>query len=120
PSRVQEGCEVLLGAVSVPQGSRAKHQGRGASVNILPLADLVRTGCAWHVNRKFKAPHAHSRDDVHCAASLRKSSRADKTATVSWKVFQIVLWLAAAAYAVVGVVAITGMLGSAREADMVF
>ena len=34
-----------------------------------------------------------------------------------WKVFQIVLWLAAAAYAVVGVVAITGMLGSAREAD---
>ena len=37
-----------------------------------------------------------------------------------WKVFQIVLWLAAAAYAVVGVVAITGMLGSAREADMVF
>jgi hypothetical protein len=36
---------------------------------------------------------------------------------VIWKVFQIVLWLAAAAYAVVGVVAITGMLGSAREAD---
>ncbi len=59
PSRVQEGCEVLLGAVSVPQGSRAKHQGRGTSVNILPLAHLVRTGCAWHVNRKFKAPHAH-------------------------------------------------------------
>ena len=34
-----------------------------------------------------------------------------------WKIFQIVLWLAAAAYAVVGVVAITGMVGSAREAD---
>jgi len=48
---------------------------------------------------------------------LRKSSRADKTATVIWKIFQIVLWLAAAAYAVVGVVAITGMVGSAREAD---
>jgi hypothetical protein len=48
---------------------------------------------------------------------LCKSSRTDKTATVIWKVFQIVLWLAAAAYAVVGVVAITGMLGSAREAD---
>src|SRR5947199_9725281 len=31
--------------------------------------------------------------------------------------FQIVLWLAAAAYAVVGVLAVTGMLGSAREAD---
>ena len=34
-----------------------------------------------------------------------------------WKIFQIVLWLAAAAYAVVGVLAVTGMLGSAREAD---
>ena len=32
------------------------------------------------------------------------------------KIFQIVLWLAAAAYAVVGVLAITGILGSAREA----
>jgi len=36
---------------------------------------------------------------------------------VIWKIFQIVLWLVAAAYAVVGVLAITGMLGSAREAD---
>jgi ankyrin repeat protein len=36
---------------------------------------------------------------------------------VSRKTFQIVLWLAAAAYVVVGVLAITGMLGSAREAD---
>ena len=34
-----------------------------------------------------------------------------------WKIFRIVLWLAAAAYAVVGVLAIAGMLGSAREAD---
>ncbi|PYJ92514.1 MAG: hypothetical protein DME62_12430 [Verrucomicrobia bacterium] len=33
------------------------------------------------------------------------------------KIFQIVLWLAAGAYAVVGVLAITGALGSAREAD---
>jgi len=51
------------------------------------------------------------------AASLSKWSRADKTATVIWKIFQVVLWLAAAAYAVVGALAITGMLGSAREAD---
>src|SRR5213592_3024011 len=50
-------------------------------------------------------------------ASLCKSSRADKTATVIRKIFQIILWLAAGAYAVVGVLAITGMLGSAREAD---
>jgi len=33
------------------------------------------------------------------------------------KIFQIVLWLAAAACAIVGVLAITGTLGSAREAD---
>jgi hypothetical protein len=33
------------------------------------------------------------------------------------RVFQVVLWLAAGAYAVVGVLAITGALGSAREAD---
>ena len=34
-----------------------------------------------------------------------------------WKIFKIVLWLAAAAYVVVGILAIAGMLGSAREAD---
>jgi hypothetical protein len=33
------------------------------------------------------------------------------------KIFQIILWLAAGAYVVVGVLAITGALGSAREAD---
>jgi len=36
---------------------------------------------------------------------------------VIWKISRIVLWLAAAAYAVVGVLAIAGMLGSAHEAD---
>jgi hypothetical protein len=48
---------------------------------------------------------------------LCKWSRADRTATVIWKIFQIVLWLVAAAYAVVGVLAVTGMLPSAHEAD---
>jgi hypothetical protein len=48
---------------------------------------------------------------------LWKSSRADKTATVILKIFKIVLWLAAAVYMVVGVLAIAGLLGSAREAD---
>jgi hypothetical protein len=33
------------------------------------------------------------------------------------KIFQIILWLAAGAHVVVGVLAITGVLGSAREAD---
>ena len=37
--------------------------------------------------------------------------------TVIWKIFRIVLWLGAAAYAVAGLLAITGVLGSAREAD---
>ena len=37
--------------------------------------------------------------------------------TVIWKIFQIVLWLGAAAYAVAGLLAVTGVLGSAREAD---
>src|SRR5437867_8956894 len=50
-------------------------------------------------------------------APLCKSSRADKTATVIRKIFQITLWLAAGAYGVVGVLAITGVLGSAREAN---
>jgi hypothetical protein len=36
---------------------------------------------------------------------------------VIWKIFRIVLWLAAGAYAVVGFLGITGVLGSAREAD---
>jgi hypothetical protein len=48
---------------------------------------------------------------------LCKSSRADKTATVVRKIFEIILWLAAGAYVVVGVLAITGALGSAREAN---
>ena len=34
-----------------------------------------------------------------------------------WEIFQIVLWFVAAAYTVVGVLAVTGMLPSAREAD---
>jgi hypothetical protein len=51
------------------------------------------------------------------AASLWKSARIDKTATVIRKIFQIILWLAAGAYVVVGVLAITGVLGNAREAD---
>jgi hypothetical protein len=36
---------------------------------------------------------------------------------VTWRIFQIVLWLAGGAYAVVGLLAIIGALGSAREAD---
>jgi hypothetical protein len=48
---------------------------------------------------------------------LCKSPRADKTATVIWKIFQIVLWLAAGAYAVAGLFMITGALGGSHVAD---
>ncbi len=51
------------------------------------------------------------------SASLCKSPRADKTAIVICKIFQIVLWLAAGAYGVLGVLTITGALGGSREAD---
>jgi hypothetical protein len=51
------------------------------------------------------------------AASLCKSSLPDKTATVIWKVFQIVLWLAAAAYGVVGLFMITGALVGSHVTD---
>ena len=59
PSRVEEGCEVLLDPVSMPRGSRAKTGGLGTSLDVLPLAHLVRRGRVWQVNRKFKAPRAH-------------------------------------------------------------
>jgi hypothetical protein len=59
PSRVEEGCEVLLRAVSALQGSRAKRRVLGTPPDILPLANLVRSRCAWKLNRKFKAPRAH-------------------------------------------------------------
>jgi hypothetical protein len=59
PSRVEEGCEVLLGAVSVPKDASAKGRVLGTSPDILPLAHLVRSHCAWKVDRKFKAPRAH-------------------------------------------------------------
>jgi len=48
---------------------------------------------------------------------LRESTLADKTATVIWKIFQIVLFLAAAAYAVVGVLAIAGALSGSHASD---
>ena len=41
----------------------------------------------------------------------------DKTAAVIWKIFQIVLWLAASAYTVVGVLGIAGALSGSHAAD---
>jgi hypothetical protein len=59
PSRVEEGCEVLLDPASMPRSSRAKTQGLSTSLDVLPLARLVRNGRVWRVDRKFKAPRAH-------------------------------------------------------------
>src|SRR3954454_18432965 len=59
PSRAEEGCEVLLDPLSMPRGSRPKTGGPGTSMDVLPLAHLVRKGRVWHVNRTFKAPRAH-------------------------------------------------------------
>ena len=59
PSRVEEGCEVLLDPVSMPRGSRPKTGGLGTSMDVLPLAHLVRRGRVWQVNRTFKTPRAH-------------------------------------------------------------
>ena len=59
PSRVEEGCEILLNPVSIPRGSRAKTGGPGSSPDVLPLALLVQRGRVWQVNRTFKTPRAH-------------------------------------------------------------
>lgn len=56
PSRVEEGCEILLQPVSTPRGSRAKGNGLDISPSVLPLAHLARVQGVWRVNRKFKIP----------------------------------------------------------------
>jgi len=48
---------------------------------------------------------------------LWESSRAGKTATVIRKIFQIILWITAGAYGVVGVISIVGALGGSHAAD---
>ena len=59
PSRVEEGCEILLDPVSIARRSRTKTEGLGTSPDVLPLAHLVRRGRVWQVNRTFKTPRAH-------------------------------------------------------------
>ena len=59
PSRVEEGCEVLLNPVATPPSSRTNGMGRNLIPGFLPLAYLVRERGAWRVSRKFKIPRAH-------------------------------------------------------------
>ena len=58
PSRMEEGCEVLLHPVSMPGRARAKGKGLDISPDVLPLAHLVRVRGVWRVSRKFKVPRA--------------------------------------------------------------
>jgi hypothetical protein len=56
PSRVEEGCEVLLDSVPMTRGLQGKRS--GPDLEVLPLAQLVRVGGIWRVSRKFKVPRA--------------------------------------------------------------
>lgn len=58
PSRVEEGCEVLLHPVSMPRSSEARGTKPDFSQSILPLAHLVWVREVWRVSRKFKVPRA--------------------------------------------------------------
>lgn len=55
PSRVEEGCEVVLTPISLP----AKGKELDILPGILPLAHLARVKGAWRMSRKFKIPRAH-------------------------------------------------------------
>jgi hypothetical protein len=77
-SRVEEGCEVLLRAVSVRQGSRPKRRILGMPPDILLLANLVRSRCTWKLNRKFNPPRARrtfASSVIHVRGSTQGSPR---------------------------------------------
>ncbi|MEO6784715.1 MAG: hypothetical protein ABI318_01175 [Chthoniobacteraceae bacterium] len=56
PTRIEEGCEVLLSATADPPASSPDPQGHGSPATVLPLARLVRGRGGWRVDRKFKTP----------------------------------------------------------------
>jgi hypothetical protein len=58
PSRVEEGCEVIVNPLSMRRSPRARTGGLGASVDFLPLAHLVRMGRVWKVSQKRIVPRA--------------------------------------------------------------
>lgn len=58
PSRVEEGCEVLLDPVPMPRRSQGQGKGPDILPDVLPLAHLVRVQSVWRVSRKFKVPRA--------------------------------------------------------------
>ena len=58
PSRVEEGCEVILKPLPMRRSPRARTGGLGASADFLPLAHLVRRGSVWKVSQKRIVPRA--------------------------------------------------------------
>jgi hypothetical protein len=56
PARVEEGCEVVLDPKATPQSSLARCSSGKDSVDVLPLARVVRRGKAWRLDGKFKVP----------------------------------------------------------------
>lgn len=58
PSRVEEGCEVLLTSGPMPNRSRSKGTGPDIIPDVLPLAHLAQVRGLWRVSRKFKVLRA--------------------------------------------------------------
>lgn len=58
PSRVEEGCELVLDPAPMPRRSRGVGKGADILPDVLPLAHLVRVQSVWRVSRKFKVPRA--------------------------------------------------------------
>lgn len=58
PSRVEEGCELVLDPAPMPRRSRGVGKGADILQDVLPLAHLVRVQSVWRVSRKFKVPRA--------------------------------------------------------------
>ncbi len=58
PTRLEEGCEVLLSAKAAPPASRTNPKEHGPAATTLPLARLVRGRGGWKVDRKFKISRA--------------------------------------------------------------
>jgi len=54
PASVEEGCEVVLNPGASPRPSLARCSPGERSVDVLPLARIVRRGKAWRLDHKFK------------------------------------------------------------------
>lgn len=58
PTRVEEGCEVILNPEANPRSSLVGCSPGEGSVDVLQLARVVRRGKGWRLDRKFKVCRA--------------------------------------------------------------